>query len=388
MAVQGTRLFENVLSTVRRFAVDSLNDEEIYRRAAAGVIDELGDDYAELLLPGERGAPAGESAPQGLYLDRRDGLVVVVGTVPGSPADSAGVRAGDRLLAIDSARAEPTRLGAAARLLDGKAGSTVRLRLRRGDARAPVVVDLVRGPVKWPPAVEATALGGGVGRVRVQRIVPGLADSVRAAVSFLRLKGVRAIALDLRGTVGGGVTDGAALAELFLGAGQTAAFAKARQASGTQRFAATLPAAFDSLPVAVLVDAGTAGAAEVVAGALQDHDRAAVLGSISFGRGVTQSLFSLGAGVSLRLTTAVWETPSGRRIQWPPPPANGDSLPPRPKLRSDGGRVLLGGGGIVPDRLVTSSGPEDAVLAEARSLLSRAGSTRAVLALVADTTAH
>ena len=124
--------------------------------------------------------------------------------------------------------------------------------------------------------------------------------------------------------------------------------------------------------MAILVDRGTAGAGEVAAGALQDHDRAAVLGDTTFGLGVTQSSFPLGDGASLRLTTALWMTPSGRQIQRPPQ-ASADSTA-RPKLKSDGGRLILGGGGIVPDRAVRDTGSADQVLAAARlGPLLRAG---------------
>jgi carboxyl-terminal processing protease len=189
--------------------------------------------------------------------------------------------------------------------------------------------------------------------------------------------------LDLRGAVGGGLSDGVALADLFLDGGRTIAMSRGRTASGSTSFSDSTASPFDSIPVAVLVNAGTAGAAEVVAGALQDNDRAAVLGAISFGRGVTQSTFALGGGASLRLTTALWITPSGRQIQRPPRSADGDSLP-RPKIKSQGGRTLLAGGGIVPDRLVADTGAVDLILAEAQSLLRKAATTRAVLALVTN----
>ncbi|NOT09032.1 MAG: PDZ domain-containing protein [Gemmatimonadales bacterium] len=381
--IVGTRLFETVFSHVRSFAVDSLGEQELYRRAAAGVIDELDDPYAVLLLPGQTTTLSpSRPGPQGLYLDRRDGLVVVVATVPGSPADSVGLLPGDRLIGVDTLPIDATRLDAAARLLEGKAGTTVTLRVRRPRVRSVVVLELVRGPTPERGAVESATLSNRVGHVRVLRFVPGLADSVRQGIEVLRRSGALSVALDLRGTVGGDIADGAALADLFLGAGTALAVSKGRDTEGELRFTDLTPSPFDSLPVAVLVDEGTAGAAEVAAGALQDHDRAALLGKPTFGRGVTQSTFALGNDASLQLTTALWMTPSGRQIQRPPQPAGGDSLP-RPKLKSDAGRTVLGGGGIVPDRVVEDSGRRGLILTEARKLLERAGSIREVLALVA-----
>ena len=380
--VVGTALFETVLSHVRSFAVDSLSDQELYRRAAAGVIEELDDPYAVLLLPGrEPPPPADEPAPQGLYLDRRDGLVIVVATVPGSPGELAGVKSGDFLVGVDTIPADGNRLDQAIRMLDGPVGTKVTLRLRRPGNRALQTIEIVRSRMPRAGAVGTGSLPGGVGHLVVRAFPRGIGDSVRLGVETLRTGGARSLVLDLRGAVGGELAQGLSIADLFLDSGVTLARSRSRKPADSVRYRDSTASPFDSLPIAVLVDEGTAGAAELVAGALQDHDRAAVLGSITFGRGVTQSTFPLGGGGSLRLTTALWLTPRGRQIQRPPRPADGDSVP-RPRLKSDGGRSLLGGGGIVPDRVILPAGTGDSVLALARSILVRGGSTRAVLALV------
>jgi carboxyl-terminal processing protease len=307
--------------------------------------------------------------------------VVVVATVKGSPGEIAGVRSGDRLVGIDTIPIDGSRLDQAARLLDGAAGTSVVLRVRPAGGRTTLLVDVTRGRSPTAGAVESSTLGNGVGRVAVRRFPRGIEDSVRSSVESLRASGVRSLVLDLRGAVGGDINQGVALADLFLESGATIAESRSRQVGTSRSFRDSTLSPFDSLPMTVLVDEGTAGAAEVVAGALQDHDRAAILGAVPFGRGVSQTTFPLGSGASLRLTTALWVTPRGRQIQTPPRPADGDSVP-RPKLKSDGGREILGGGGIVPDRVITRSGSGDTVLAQARSILVRAGSTRAVLALV------
>src|SRR5439155_6641047 len=317
-------------------------------------------------------------APGGLFLDRRDGLIVVVSIVPGSPADSSGVRSGDRLIGVDSTLVDVSRLDLALKLLGGPPGTRVALRVRRSGVRGPVVLGMVRGPVSWSEAVAAEPEGGVV-RIRVRRFVPGLADSVRRRLEAARGAGVRGIALDLRGVVGGDLPDGVALADLFLDPGQRLATSRGRHASASFALRDSTASPYDSIPLAVLVDRGTAGAAEATAGALQDHDRAAVLGTATFGRGVTSNSFPLGGGASPRLTTALWMTPSGRQIQRPPPRADGDSVP-RPRFKTDGGRLVLGGGGIIPDRVIADSGGVDQVLAEARCLLIRAGTARRALA--------
>jgi len=383
-SIVGTRLFEQVFAKVRSAAVDPVDDQELYRRAAAGVIEELDDPYAVLLLPGEHPPPPEDTpVPQGLFLDRRDGLVVVVATVPASPADSAGVRAGDRLLGIDSIPIDASRIDRVVGLLTGKPGSNVLLRLRRSGLRTPLTLSVVRGSLPRAPALESALLGGGVARLRVGRFVAGIADSIRRRVELLRAQGAKSLVLDVRSTVGGALDEGVAVADLFLERGKTIAVSRARPSSASASFMDSAASAFSAMPLAVLIDEGTAGAAEVVAGALQDHDRAAVLGSSSFGRGVTQSMFRLGAGVSLSLTTSLWITPSGRQIQRPPRPATGDTVP-RPTVKSDGGRVLVGGGGIVPDRLIAETDHSDLALAEARRVLMQASSPQEVLALLKE----
>ncbi len=380
----GPRLFEQVFSKVKTSAVDPLDEQELYRRAAAGVIDELDDPYAVLLFPGEVAPPLeGSAVPPGLYLDRRDGLVVIVATVPGSAADSAGVQSGDRLIGVDSTIADANRIDRLLAALRGPPGTAVTLRLRRGGVRGPLNLAVTRSPLPRLPLLEASLLSGGVARIRVRQPLPGIADSVRRTLTALRSQGARSLVLDLRSTVGGELQDALALADLFLPQGATLALSRGRPSGPTARFTDSTPSPFDGMPLAVLIDAGTAGAAELVAGALQDHDRAAILGSGSFGHGVTESTFPLGAGATLSLTTALWITPSGRQIQRSQRSASSDTLPV-PKVKSDAGRVLLGGGGIVPDREIAETNHSDLALAEARRLLEHAGSQAEVLALLSS----
>ena len=384
--VFGDRLFESVFSRIRASSLDTLGDEELYRRAAQGVTSELDDPYAFLRLPRSPALPpSDEPMPQGLFLDRRDGLVVVIATVPGSPADSAGVLPGDILLAVDSVVMAASRLERAGALLDGLSGTDLTLRVRRtgGIGGSTASLTVRRERVRASRWVQADTMGGGVGWVRLFRFGRGIADSVGLAVARLQAQGARSLVLDLRGTVQGGADQaaGAAVADLFLDPGAALVASRMRQASGSPGLVDSTDSRFSGMPLAVLIDAGTAGAGEVVAGALQDHDRGVILGSPSFGRGVTQGNFSLGGGAVLTLTTALWMTPNGRQIQRPPQPAFGDTLP-RPVVMSDRGRPLVGGGGIVPDRTIADTGSTDLVLAEARRLLELAKTPERVFALL------
>jgi len=380
-SVPGTRLFQSVVEFVRSQSVDSITDEELYRLAASGVVTELDDPYAILSLPGQpRSRFEDRDTPLGLHLERRDGSLVVIAAVPGSPADRAGVQGGDALVGVGSTPLEPQDLERALEMLAGPAGSKARLRLQR-PGQGPLSLEVERGLVPERPAIAGAMSSDGVGVVRISRVPPGGADSVAEAVDRLRRSGMQSLVIDVRRAVGGQLADAVAIADLFLDSGKVLLATRGRMASDALQLMDSSAARFPDLPLVILIDQGTAGAAEALAGALQDHDRAAVLGSRSFGRGVTQRDFPLGAGASVRLTTAFWYTPNGRRIQLNEPTAAGDSAPP-PSVKSVAGRTLLGGGGITPHQEVDEEAGIDRPLAVARALLARASSAKAVLAQI------
>jgi len=187
----------------------------------------------------------------------------------------------------------------------------------------------------------------------------------------MKSKGMKSVVLDLRLNPGGLLDQGVKVAELFLDKGQEIVSTKGRARGSSKEFYDDLKQPWPDLPIVVLVNEGTASAAEIIAGALQDHDRAVVVGSPTFGKGLVQTLFPLGDGVALKLTTARWYTPSGRTIQriakdeedqlaqaesaaaGNPTEASTDSaLKERPVFHTDGGRSVRGGGGIVPDLVI------------------------------------
>jgi carboxyl-terminal processing protease len=377
--VPGNRLFQSVVEFIRSQSVDSITDEELYRLAASGVVTELDDPYAILSLPGQpRSHFEDRDTPLGLYLERRDGAVVLIAAVPDSPADRAGVRSGDVLLGVGSTPVEPQNLELALELLEGPAGSMATLRLQRPGV-GPLSLNVEREPVAAGPAISGSMLSAGVGVVRISRVPRGAADSVATAVDGLRESGMQSLVLDVRRAVGGQLADAVAIADLFLDSGTVILSTRGRTASDARQLIDSSPARFPDLPLVVLIDQGTAGAAEAVAGALQDHDRAAVLGSRSFGRGVTQRDFPLGSGASVRLTTAFWYTPNGRQIQLAEQNGAADSVPP-PSVKSVAGRTLVGGGGIPPHQEVEAEPGADRPLDAARALLARARSPSGVLA--------
>jgi carboxyl-terminal processing protease len=367
--------------------VDSLDEQAIYRRAATGMLDELDDPYA-VIVPGNQGNGPGPYRPvsvRGMYLDLDGGVVTVVAVIAGSAADLAGVRAGDAVLEAQGATTEGLRPEDVATRLAGT--GDVRLRLARAGV-APLRVTVLPAPPQPVPAPVAGPMVSGVAHVRIAGLNRSTAATAAELIAAARSSGARALVLDLRSAVEGDLDAAVSLASLFLPRGATVVVTKGREGPDSTVVATSEDGRFPDLPTVVLVDRGTAGAAEVVAGAMQDHDRALIVGEPSFGRGVSVSYFPLGDGSSLRLTTALWRTASGRVLQRPSPPEADAEVPEgRPEFQTASKRVVFGGGGVVPDREVESStgdraaGDRDAALTLARKLLADAPTTRVLLSL-------
>jgi carboxyl-terminal processing protease len=205
-----------------------------------------------------------------------------------------------------------------------------------------------------------TLLPNMVGYVDLNVFNQTTSAELQSAVDSLILRGARSMIVDLRGNPGGLLEQGVAVAELFLDRGQGIVQLRARPGQPPQTLSDTFPQRWPTMPVAVLIDRGSASASEIVAGALQDHDRALIVGLTSYGKGSAQNVYPLISGGALRLTTARWFTPAGRSISKPQPrdpddevdTENGVALPSdtlRPRFRTDAGRTVLGGGGITPD---------------------------------------
>jgi len=203
----------------------------------------------------------------------------------------------------------------------------------------------------------------GVGYVDLTVFSTEAAVDLQRAIDSLRTAGAHSLVLDLRGDPGGLLDQGVGVADLFLDANQSIVSTHGRTADENRSFADRAPQRWPTMPLVVLTDSGTASASEIVAGALQDHDRALVVGTVTYGKGSAQRVFRMEDG-AVKLTTALWYTPSGRSINRPhdsnadeaddDTPARGDSTKPRPIFKTDAGRTVLGGGGIVPDVAVAN----------------------------------
>jgi carboxyl-terminal processing protease len=360
-------LLEQVMSLVQRQYVDSLPAGAAVEKAARGLVRELNDPYSELFSPRQsedfNRNTGGRYGGTGMsLLERAPGVIVVQRVFPNSPAEEAGVREGDHVVQVDNTPTANLEIGKVSNMLRGESGSPVSVTYTRPGVPEPIKLRFTRRVVRIPAVPFTGVYGDHIGYIPLQTFNENAADEVRTAVERLEKDGAKGLVLDMRDNGGGIVEQALETSSLFLREGQEIASVRSRNQSGetlrsTGRHIAT------SVPLVVLIDGGSASATEIVAGALQDHDRALVLGTNSFGKGLVQSVFTLQGGYQLKLTTGKWFTPSGRSIHRDrkllPSGAfvevNPDSLKDdaaRPKFKSDGGRVVVGGGGIRPDIVV------------------------------------
>ncbi|HXI21630.1 MAG TPA: S41 family peptidase, partial [Gemmatimonadales bacterium] len=350
-AGDGPRLFQTVLSIIGRDAVDSMGVDTLYQLAARGLVASLGDPYAGLQSKEEfarfsRNTLGNSYGGLGLRIVRTRGQLAVMRVIPGGPASAAGVRQGDRIVAVNDSSALRWDVDRASSVLTGVPGTAVRVAFQ--DSRTGTRYDrtLTRAVINPPSVPFEAMLPGEVGYLPLQRFSDHSAMDVAAALTRLERAGARRLVLDLRGNPGGDLQQAAQLAGLFLEPGATVVRVQYRRYADTLR-ADNGPAIGIDLPIAVLVDSQSASASEILAGALQDHDRGLVVGTSSYGKGLVQNVYRLTNGWVLRLTSGHWYTPSGRLIQR----THADSMRtgPRPIFHSDAGRTVLGGGGIAPD---------------------------------------
>jgi carboxyl-terminal processing protease len=370
-------LFEDVMSHVNNYYVDSLGNADLYRRATEGMLDQLKDPYSVLLTGDDYRAlteqTTGNYGGLGIQIDVRDGWITVVAPLPDTPAERAGIESGDQIVEIEGESTEGWKSDQAVKALKGQPGSKVRIMVRRVGVSQSMPFEIERALIHVRSVPAGTMFENGIGYIQLTPVAETSAEELRNEITAMREKGMREMILDLRRNPGGLLDQGVEVADLFLDPRDEIVSTRGRARNSSRTYTDQAKQVWPDLPIVVLVDEFTASAAEIIAGALQDHDRAVVVGSPTFGKGLVQTLYPMAEGVALKLTTARWYTPSGRTIQREADSEEAqalqamreggvavDSLVPepdtsiksRPIFRTDGGRIVRGGGGIVPDVLV------------------------------------
>jgi carboxyl-terminal processing protease len=306
------RIFENVLQHIQSDYVDEPNMEKVRAGALRGLAYGL-DPYSTYLTAdqvkqfGDEGKK--NEAGIGAELSQVASYLYVIAPMKGSPADEAGIRSGDIVEYIDGKATRDISLYDAKQLLNGAAGTEVKLRVLRANTK-PLTLTVKRSSFRAPSA-EARMEAGKIGIIKINSLDDGEAADVKARVQDLLKQGAQKLVLDLRDTAGGSLTEGIAVANLFIRDGNIAQTI-GRESKTLKTFAADPKNAIFAGPVVALVDNGTAGAAEVVASALLERNRGQVVGEKSFGSGTEQQLFTLRDGDGLLLTTIKWASGSGK----------------------------------------------------------------------------
>ena len=382
----GARLFEQVAQLVQENYIDSVGASRLYRAAVDGMLRELGDPHTAYLAPRrlERitESTTGNYGGLGIEVDAREEGITVVAPLPGGPAEAAGIVTGDRITAVEGASTRGWTVDEASRALRGTPGTRVSIVVERPGVAVPLTFTLVRREVHRQAIRRAVMLQADIGYVDVDVFSEATVRELELAIDRVREKGATRLVLDLRNNPGGLLEQGVAVTDLFLDSAKKVVEMRGRTPQANVEFHDRAPQRWGSMPIVVLVNEGSASAAEIVAGALQDHDRAAIVGRTTFGKGSAQHVVPLPTGGALKVTTALWFTPSGRSINRAP----GDEVPgtaagtdgdllapvpegaPRPAFRTAGGRVVYGGGGIAPDLLVLGASVTEEEIALARAL--------------------
>jgi carboxyl-terminal processing protease len=374
------RLFDVVSNDIRRYYVDSVGDSALFEKAAVGMLQELRDPFT-LYLPPARVRRLTESTTGnyvgiGAQVQRRDNWPMVITPFPGSPAERAGLHTGDRIVEVDGKETHGWTADETLRALRGPPETDVRIVIERPGHAARQSLTLTRSGIHRRSVARTILLGDHVGYVDVNIFNDSTETELLQAVDSLSGLGMRSLILDLRGNPGGVLTEGVGVADMFLTRGQTIVSMRGRTAETNAKYVATSAQRWPDLPLVVLIDEGSASASEIVAGALQDHDRAVLVGRTSFGKGSAQTVFGVAGGGAVKLTTARWYTPVGRSIERAQPGDEAD-LSGTPAARrvfhTEHGRKVYGGGGIVPDVAVG-----DTVLAPAEQALESALGSRVI----------
>jgi len=360
-AYEGAQLFESVFRRIQTDFVDTVADSALYRKSVDGMLYELRDPYSTFLPP-DRFARLNESttgnyAGLGIEVDLRDGWLIVVAPLPGGSAERAGIQPGDRIIEIGGRSTKGWTNEEASKVLRGKPGTLVSIKVERPGIVQPLELRLERTTIHQSAVRRTAMLGDGVGYIDLKAFSDSTANELNNAISSLLGRGMKTLVLDLRTNPGGLLTQGVRVSDLFLNPGQKIVSMRGRVPDANREYADTAKQAWPQLPLMVLVDGRSASAAEIVAGALQDHDRAVIIGQPTYGKGSAQSVIPFGDQGGLKITTARWFTPVGRSITKLRPSDDDEEPPPvkKERFRTDAGRIVYGGGGITPDVLAGDS---------------------------------
>jgi carboxyl-terminal processing protease len=319
LPVEELRTFSDVFGRIKNDYVEDVEDGEMLENAIRGMLSGLDphsayldqEQFKELQV-----GTSGEFGGLGIEVGMEDGFVKVIAPIDDTPAQRAGIKAGDLIIRLDDTPVKGLTLNEAVKIMRGKPGTTIKLTVVREGVEQPLKVDIKRDVIKVK-SVKQRMLEDGFGYVRISQFQSKTADNMVDAIDELKKEAggsLKGLVLDLRNNPGGVLNGAVAVSDAFLKKGLIV-YTEGRVNDSKLRFNATPDDILDNAPMVVLVNQGSASASEIVSGALQDHKRAIIVGSRTFGKGSVQTILPLSNGTAVKLTTARYYTPSGRSIQ-------------------------------------------------------------------------
>lgn len=361
--------YTDLLSAVTANSAEEIGSDKFVYSSVDGMLRTL-DPHTSFLEPKEysdmQDRQKGSFYGLGILVTKRNDQVTVITPLEGTPAARLGVRAGDIISEVEGTPTADLQLDEVVKRLKGPKGTTVHIKIMRIGIKEPIPLTIVRAAIPTNSISNVLMIRPGIGYIRIKDFTSTTVRELDEAVEKLNGEGMQKLVLDLRQNPGGLLDAAVGVSDHFLDKNQMIVYTKGRTPDSAQDY--TAPGKHDHLaiPVVVIVNRGSASASEIVAGALQDHDRALIIGETSWGKGLVQSVYTLQYGAGLALTTSKYYTPSGRNIQRDytsfydyyvaddDDAGNATELPlkDRKQFRTDTGRLVYGGGGITPDVFV------------------------------------
>ena len=319
LPVEELRTFSDVFGRIKNDYVEDVEDSEMLNNAIRGMLSGLDphssyldqEQFKELQV-----GTSGEFGGLGIEVGMEDGFVKVIAPIDDTPAQRAGIEAGDLIIRLDDTPVKGLTLNEAVKIMRGKPGTVLRLTVVREGVDQPLKIDIKRDIIKVK-SVKSRMLEDGFGYVRISQFQSKTAENMVDAIEKLKKDSdgaLKGMVLDLRNNPGGVLNGAVAVSDAFLKKGLIV-YTEGRVSDSKLRFNATPDDILDTAPIVILVNQGSASASEIVSGALQDHHRAIVVGTPTFGKGSVQTILPLSTGTAVKLTTARYYTPSGRSIQ-------------------------------------------------------------------------
>ena len=317
--LEDIRSLSEVFGKIKKHYVEDIEDKELLENAIRGLLTGLDphsayldkDAFTEL-----REGTSGEFGGLGIVVGMKDGFVNVISPIDDTPAEKAGVKSGDLIIRLDDKNVKGMTLEDAVGIMRGKPDTDIELTIVREGADKPLKIEITRAIIKIQ-SVRSNSLEKGFGYIRVSAFQERTGADLRKAISKLKKENgrqLKGLVLDLRNNPGGLLTQAIEVSDAFLEGGIVVSI-KGRSESNTTTYSAKGLDLINEAPIVVLINGGSASASEIVAGALQDHKRAIIMGVQSFGKASVQTVVPLGNGSALKLTTARYYTPSGTSIQ-------------------------------------------------------------------------